>query len=439
MTRDDGEIGEQTADDGQAPDNGPAQEPSSQSHGPDAQAEAGAEAKSGDAPDDGLTDAEWEASDNHPTDALIVDVGGFEGPLDVLLTLAKAQKVDLAKISVLALAEQYLYFIAEAKKKRLELAAEYLVMAAWLAYLKSKLLLPDPEDEDEEPTGEELAAQLQFHLQRLEAMREAAAKLMARDRLGRDVFPRGDPEPVRVHRLADYRDTLQDLLKAYTRQRTRTIEITYEPTRPPIYAIEQARHRIESMLGKIADWSMLEMFLPGTIEGVEDGPRKNRTAVASTFTATLELVRDGFLEIRQLKQFGPLYVRRRRESGENEPHWQDPPGNGDAGSGDAGSGDLGPGGADPDGEGMSPEEAGPGHQDGPGSEEPVADACPPREDAGQTDGSGEPDTGPEDATGNGPFGTTALAQETLEGDGGDEPGGQMIPFPGNPRAASGEA
>ncbi len=187
-------------------------------------------------------------------------------------------------------------------------------MAAWLTYLKSKLLLPEPEDEDEEPTGEELAARLQFQLQRLEAMRDAASKIMARDRLGRDVFPRGDPEPIRILRMAEYRDTLQDLLKAYTRQRTRTIEISYEPTRPPIYAIEDARRRIETMLGQISDWSSLDMFLPEDFEMVAEGPRKRRTALASTFTATLELVRDGIMEVRQLKQFGPVYVRRRGEA-----------------------------------------------------------------------------------------------------------------------------
>ncbi len=246
-----------------------------------------------------------------PSSTLIVDVAGFEGPLDVLLSLAKAQKVDLAKISILELAEQYLVFVAHAKKKRLDLAADYLVMAAWLTFLKSKLLLPDPEPEDEEPTGEELAARLQFQLQRLEAMRDAGAALMARNRLGRDIFPRGDPEPLRLRLVRDHRDTLQDLLKAYTRQRTRTIEITYEPTRPPIYAIEDARRRIEAMLGEISDWSSLDMFLPQEVDGVDDGPAMRRTALASTFTATLELVRDGLMEVRQLSQFGPLFIRRR--------------------------------------------------------------------------------------------------------------------------------
>ncbi|MGF1457090.1 MAG: segregation and condensation protein A [Alphaproteobacteria bacterium] len=249
---------------------------------------------------------------------LIVDVAGFEGPLDVLLSLAKAQKVDLAKISILELAEQYLAFIAHAKKKSLDLAADYLVMAAWLTFLKSKLLLPDPEPEEEEPTGEELAARLQFQLQRLEAMRDAGAALMTRDRLGRDVFPRGDPEPLRLRIVRDHKDTLQDLLKAYTRQRTRTIEITYEPVRPPIYAIEDARRRIEAMLGKISDWSSLDMFLPQEIGGISSEPGMRRTALASTFTATLELVRDGLMEVRQLSQFGPLFVRRRTRAERTE-------------------------------------------------------------------------------------------------------------------------
>ncbi len=252
-------------------------------------------------------------------DSLIVDVDGFEGPLDVLLTLAKTQKVDLAKISILALAEQYLGFIHAAKKLRLELAADYLVMAAWLTYLKSKLLLPEPETEDDTPSGEELAARLQFQLQRLEAMREAAAKLMARDRLGRDVFARGAPEPVRVVLLAEYRDTLHDLLKAYTRQRTRNIEVKYEPTRPPIYAIEEARARIESMLGRIGDWSSLDSFLPDLDPDLARDPVKRRTHLASTFTAALELVRDGLMEVRQLKQFGPVYVRKRGNDSDAAP------------------------------------------------------------------------------------------------------------------------
>ncbi len=247
-------------------------------------------------------------------EALIVDVDGFEGPLDVLLTLAKAQKVDLAKISILALAEQYLAFVAEAKRVRLELAADYLVMAAWLTYLKSRLLLPKTDDDEEEPTGEELAARLQFQLQRLEAMREAAARLMGRNRLGRDVFSRGGPEPVRVLLNAQYKDTLQDLLKAYTRQRTKAVDISYHYERPAVYAIEDARRRIESMLGAIADWSSLESFFPDEWAGSAEGVKRWRTQMASTFTATLELVRDGFMEIRQLKQFGPVYVRKRAEA-----------------------------------------------------------------------------------------------------------------------------
>lgn len=251
---------------------------------------------------------ERQAADHDP-DALIIDVEGFEGPLDVLLAMAKTQKVDLAKISILALVEQYLSFIAEAKRLRLELAADYLVMAAWLTYLKSRLLLPEPESDEEAPSGEELAARLQFQLQRLEAMREAAARLMARDRLGRDVFPRGAPEPIRVVALAQYKDTLTDLLKAYARQRTRNIEVSYQPERPPIFTIEEARHRIESLLGKLTDWSTLEAFLPTGEDGPPMDRRKRRSFLASTFTATLELVRDGYLEVRQLQDFGPVYVR----------------------------------------------------------------------------------------------------------------------------------
>jgi segregation and condensation protein A len=239
--------------------------------------------------------------------SLVVDVEGFEGPLDLLLTLARAQKVDLKKISILALADQYLTFVSEARRMRLELAADYLVMAAWLAYLKSRLLLPEPETTGEEPSGEELAARLAFQLQRLEAVRAVAARLMARDRLGRDIFSRGAPEGVRIVKTPHYEAKLYDLLKAYADQRVRTAVTSIRIVRAPVYRIEEARARLEAMLGSISDWNRLDRLLPPELRM---GPLE-RSAFASCFMASLEMVREGALEMRQLAAFGPVYVRAR--------------------------------------------------------------------------------------------------------------------------------
>lgn len=238
---------------------------------------------------------------------LVVDVEGFEGPLDLLLALARSQKVDLKKISILALADQYLIFVSEARRLRLELAADYLVMAAWLAYLKSRLLLPAPETVDDEPSGEELAQRLAFQLQRLEALRAVAARLMARDRLGRDVFGRGEPEGVRIHKTPHYEAKLFDLLKAYAEQRVKTAVTSLKIARAPVYRIEEARERLEAILGTIKDWSRLDRLLPLELRS---GPLE-RSAFASSFMASLELVREGELEMRQLLPFGPVYVRAR--------------------------------------------------------------------------------------------------------------------------------
>jgi segregation and condensation protein A len=243
-----------------------------------------------------------------PEEALVVTVDGFEGPLDLLLNLARDQKVDLAKISILKLADQYLEFIERAKRMNLELAADYLVMAAWLAYLKSKLILPQAHDVDGEPTADELATRLRWRLQRLAAMREAAARLMARDRLGREVFARGAPEPVNVIKLRTYKDTLYDLLTAYATERVRKLGgKTYRPPMAPVLLIEEARERLERMLGRIANWSGLSSLLPFEWSG---GTRR-RSALASTLLACLELARDGKLEIRQLKPFDEVYVKDR--------------------------------------------------------------------------------------------------------------------------------
>ena len=243
-----------------------------------------------------------------PEETLFIAVDGFEGPLDLLLTLARNQKVDIARISILKLADQYLEFIESAKKMNLELAADYLVMAAWLAYLKSRLILPQPPSADGEPTADELATRLRWRLQRLEAMRSAAARLMAGDRLDRDVFARGAPEPINVIKLRTYKDTLYDLLTAYATQRVKTLgHRSYHPVHAPVLAIEEARERLERMLGRISDWSGLDWLLPFEWSG---GSRR-RSALASTLLACLELARDGKLEIRQIAPFEEIYVRDR--------------------------------------------------------------------------------------------------------------------------------
>jgi segregation and condensation protein A len=255
--------------------------------------------------------SDWEDEDPRleagPGDTLVVDVEGFEGPLDLLLALARTQKVDLAKISVLALAQQYLDFIAEARRLRLEVAADYLVMAAWLAFLKSKLLLPAEKDEEGEPTGAELAALLAFRLKRLHAMREVSAQLMTRKRLGRDVFARGTPEPIRITRKSIYEANVYDLLKAYSRQRQRTAIRTWQIRQRTVWSLKEARAELERLLGIACDWAPLDQLLAEFL--VE--PELRKTALASSFTATLEMTREGALEIRQAKSFAPLLIRRR--------------------------------------------------------------------------------------------------------------------------------
>ena len=238
-------------------------------------------------------------------DAFLVDVEGFEGPLDLLLALARTQKVDLARISILALAEQYLEFVNAARRLRLELAADYLVMAAWLAYLKSRLLLP--RQPDDEPSGEEMAAALAFRLKRLEAMRGAVAKLVNRDRLGRDVFPRGMPEGVRIDRRSIYVATLYDLLKAYGDQRSQHAvrRVVLEPR--SVVSLKEARQILERLVGEIGAWMPLDRLVGEFI----DDPQMRRSAMASTFSASLELCREGVLELRQDETYGPLYMRGR--------------------------------------------------------------------------------------------------------------------------------
>jgi segregation and condensation protein A len=238
---------------------------------------------------------------------LVLDLGAYEGPLDVLLGLAREQKVDLTKISILALADQYLAFVERVKRQRLELAADYLVMAAWLAYLKSKLLLPvPPETPTAEPSAVEMAEALAFQLRRLDAMRAAGDKLMALPQFGRQVFARGEPEGLNVVRKPIYALTYYELLKAFGemngRKETRTLTIA--PTE--LYSMEAALERLAQMLGRMPEWTTLQAFMPSGLGGGVVG----RSGMAATFSASLELVRTGRLQIRQEQSFGPIYVRR---------------------------------------------------------------------------------------------------------------------------------
>ncbi|NRB00865.1 MAG: segregation/condensation protein A [Rhodobacteraceae bacterium] len=239
-------------------------------------------------------------------EALIVDVDGYEGPLDLLLTMSRTQKVDLRKISVLALAEQYLGFIERAKALRIELAADYLVMAAWLAFLKSRLLLP-PDPQDEGPTGEELAAHLAFQLERLQAMRDAAAKLMARDQKGRDFFVRGVPEDVTRVRKITYTATLLDLMQGYARVRTKDEFRPYAMDREHLMTMEQALDRMRGLIGFSGEWTTLASYLP---DGWDSSPARVRSAVASHFAASLELVKAGTIELRQHGMFEAIEIRK---------------------------------------------------------------------------------------------------------------------------------
>ncbi|AZO39597.1 MAG: segregation/condensation protein A [Mesorhizobium sp.] len=240
--------------------------------------------------------------------SLVVDVAGFEGPLDLLLHLARNQKVDLARISILALAEQYLAFIEKVRALRLELAADYLVMAAWLAFLKSKLLIPKQPGEEGE-SGEELAAVLQFRLKRLEAMRDASARLVNRNRLGRDVFARGMPEMVIIEKRNSFSASLYDLLTAYAQQRQRQAINNVTIARRAVWSLKDAREVLARLIGAVGDWTVLDSFL---IEYLA-APEEKRTAMASSFAATLEMVREGKLEVRQDQVFAPIYLRSRAQ------------------------------------------------------------------------------------------------------------------------------
>jgi segregation and condensation protein A len=249
-------------------------------------------------------EADIERSTDEP--ALIVDVEGFEGPLDLLLTLARHQKIDLAKISILALADQYLAFIEAARKLRLELAADYLVMAAWLAYLKSRLLLPEAPD-GEGRSAEDMAAALAYRLKRLEAMREVAGRLMERPQLDRDVFARGDPQPIADVKTPQWSATLYDLLAAYATQREKLALSHVRLARRTVWSLAEARAALERLIGQASDWQELDRFLLAYL--VE--PSQRATVMASSFAATLEMVREGVIEVHQHAAFAPIYLRQR--------------------------------------------------------------------------------------------------------------------------------
>ena len=257
--------------------------------------------------DDAFQEDTMSVSDRVAAEALIVDVGAYEGPLDLLLTLSRTQKVDLRQISILALAEQYLAFVEQAKRLRLELAADYLVMAAWLAFLKSRLLLP-PDPTEEGPSGEELAAHLAFQLERLEAMRIAAAKLMARDQLGRDFFARGITEDVQRVRRVTYTATLLDLMQGYARIRTRDDFRPFVMDRQHVMTMEQALERMRGLIGFAGEWTDFAAYLP---EGWDADPQRRRSTTAATFAASLELAKEGKVEIRQGETFAPIQIRKR--------------------------------------------------------------------------------------------------------------------------------
>jgi segregation and condensation protein A len=243
-------------------------------------------------------------------EALIVDIDGYEGPLHVLLALARTQKVDLMKLSVLKLAEQYLAFVHQARRLRFSLAADYLVMAAWLAYLKSRLMLPKPErPKAEEAPAEEVAARLAFRLAKLDAMRRAAEALQARPRLGRDVFGRGDPEAIRVIPSREIEGDLYGLMSAYIDQRRKEQGRHYTPATPKAYPLEDARAWLRSLLPELERWTPLAGVAP--LGSGQDGPGR-ASYVASTLSASLELVKEGAMEARQLEAFADIYLRARK-------------------------------------------------------------------------------------------------------------------------------
>jgi len=257
--------------------------------------------------DEDFEEDKLSVADRLAAEALIVDVDGYEGPLDLLLTMARTQKVDLMKVSVLQLAKQYLAFVEKARALRIELAADYLVMAAWLAFLKSRLLLP-PDPTEEGPSGEELAAHLAFQLERLAAMRDVAARLMARDQLGRDFFARGITEDVTRVRKVTYTATLLDLMQGYARIRTKDEFRPFVMDREHIHTMEQSLDRMRKLIGFAGRWTDIATYLP---EGWKVDRMARRSAHAATFAAALQLAKEGLVEVRQAETYAPIELRRK--------------------------------------------------------------------------------------------------------------------------------
>jgi segregation and condensation protein A len=256
---------------------------------------------------------DFEAADNAAQDgeALIVDIDGYEGPLHVLLALARSQKVDLMQLSVTRLADQYLAFVREARRQRFSLAADYLVMASWLAYLKSRLMLPRPDrPKTDEPLAEEVAAQLAFRLAKLDMIRQAAEALRTRPQLKRDVFTRGDPQAIKIISHTRLEGDLYALMSAYIGQRKKEADRRYRPAVPTAYALEDARARLRELLPELAAWTALEGIAPMP----ESAGPSRASCLASTLSASLELVKEGSLEARQLEAFADLYLRKRKEA-----------------------------------------------------------------------------------------------------------------------------
>ncbi|MDD3370419.1 MAG: ScpA family protein [Alphaproteobacteria bacterium] len=258
--------------------------------------------------EDMVLDRDGEAAD------LVVSLEGFEGPIDLLLTLAREQKLDLGKLQILPLAEQYLAYIAEAHRLRLEIAADYLVMAAWLAYLKSRLLLPEPERPEDQENPAAMAEALKFQLMRLEAMQKAAKQIQERPQLGADVFLRGIPEPVEIEEKPIYFLRIQDLLVALSAPSRRRKPEAYNVKRTRLYGLEESVSRMRHLLGTMPDWSILQSYLPDVVDAEE--ALEVRSAIASTFAATLELAKSGEIELRQDGTYEPIYVRRREKTEE---------------------------------------------------------------------------------------------------------------------------
>jgi segregation and condensation protein A len=269
-------------------------------------------------PPDEFDDGAWRPPANDEAtaaDAWVVQLAGFEGPLDLLLALARTQKVDLRAISVAALAAQYVAMIRAAQSMRIDVAADHLVMAAWLAFLKSRLLLPQPPATDATQSAEVMAARLRFRLARLDAMRSAAAQLLARKRLGLDVFARGAPETPRTNRTRTHAASLYDLLKAYADLRTRgLVKRSHVVARRQVWSIKEARAHLDRLIGATVagDWVQLDLFLDQVLGVSHREAARSRTALAASFGASLEMARDGIVDLQQAAPFAPLYLRRRR-------------------------------------------------------------------------------------------------------------------------------